>query len=77
MSDAPFSLPTDYVCDVNNRPVKKVYDLDGAGAQGSQTTYYAYDGDQTALEFNGSDASNLKHRYLWGTRWTRSSPTRR
>jgi hypothetical protein len=57
---------TDFVYDVNNRLVQKVYDPDGAGAQAAQSTFDVFDGAQIALEFNGSQATNLKHRYLWG-----------
>ena len=46
--------------------VSESADPDGAGAQPAASTYYAYDGNQIVLKFNGSAASNLADRYLWG-----------
>jgi RHS repeat-associated protein len=57
---------TDFAYDYLNRLVIEAADPDGAGAQGAQNTYYAYDGNQIVLKFNGSSASNLANRYLWG-----------
>ena len=54
-----------YVYDLYNRLVSKSLDPDGDGAQPVQNWYYAYDGSEMVLRFNGSAASNLKDRYLW------------
>jgi len=51
--------------DVNNRLVGKLLDPDGVGEQGTSEEYYAYDGDQILLRFEGSELSDLKSRYLW------------
>ncbi len=55
-----------YRYDAFNRLVARQIDPDGAGPQAVQSTYYAYDGDQIALEFDGPLAGDLTHRYLWG-----------
>jgi len=44
---------TDFVYDVNNRLVRKVHDPDGAGEQVETTEYFAYDGQQVLLRFDG------------------------
>jgi hypothetical protein len=57
---------TYYYYDAFNRLVTEWVDPDGAGSQGMMPTSYVYDGDQVALEFKGSVASNLSDRFLWG-----------
>ena len=54
----------EYEYDVYNRLVHKELDADGAGT--ASDTFWAYDGDQAILQFDGSAAADLSHRYLWG-----------
>ena len=51
--------------DVQNRLVGKTLDPDGAGEEGTSEEYYAYDGDQILLRFDGPTANDLVDRYLW------------
>jgi len=57
---------TDFAYDYVNRLVSETADPDGAGEEGAEETFFAYDGNQIALQFNGSESSDLAHRYLWG-----------
>jgi RHS repeat-associated protein len=57
---------TDFAYDYLNRLVSESADPDGAGEQGAEERYFAYDGNQIALEFDGTESSDLAHRYLWG-----------
>jgi RHS repeat-associated protein len=54
----------DYVYDTFDRRIKKSYDADGPGSGAAVVTRYVYDGDDIALQFDGSN--NLTHRYLHG-----------
>jgi RHS repeat-associated protein len=54
----------DYLYDTFDRRIKKSYDADGPGSGSAVVTRYAYDGDDIALQFDGSN--NLTHRYLHG-----------
>ncbi len=57
----------DYAYDAFNRLVKRTVDGDGSGGSASQ--YWAYDeGINAVVEFDGSSASDLSHRYLWSDR---------
>ena len=58
---------TDLAYDYLNRLVSESADADGAGEGEADDTYYVYEGSQIALQFNGSESSDLSHRYLWGT----------
>ena len=60
------SKVTDFAYDYLNRLVSESADPDGAGEQGAEETYFAYDGNQIVLQFDGSEAGDLSHRYLWG-----------
>jgi len=56
----------DYQYDAFNRLVRRTFDADGAGAGSVTNQYWVYDGGINAvLQFDGSAASNLSHRYLW------------
>jgi hypothetical protein len=55
-----------YQYDAFNRLVRRDYDADGAGAGAATSQYWIYDeGINAVLQFDGSSASNLSHRYLW------------
>src|SRR5690606_21184922 len=56
----------EYTYDVSDRRIEKSVDVDGAGVGTAAITRYVYDGDHIALEFDGSAASDLTHRYLHG-----------
>jgi RHS repeat-associated protein len=56
----------DYEYDAYNRLVRRTFDADGAGAGAATNQYWVYDeGINAVLQFDGSSASNLSHRYLW------------
>ncbi len=58
---------TTYSYDTHNRLIRSTYDADGAGAGAATSRYWAFDeGINPLLEFNGSSASDVSHRYLWG-----------
>ena len=49
-----------------NRLVHRELDADGAGSGAATNQYWVYDeGINAILQFDGSAASNLAHRYLW------------
>ena len=55
-----------YEYDAFNRLVHREYDADGAGSGAATNQYWIYDeGINAILQFDGSAASNLAHRYLW------------
>jgi RHS repeat-associated protein len=55
-----------YQYDAFNRLVRRDHDADGAGAGTATSQYWIYDeGINAVLQFDGSSASNLSHRYLW------------
>ncbi|MDX1930092.1 MAG: RHS repeat-associated core domain-containing protein, partial [Pirellulaceae bacterium] len=59
----------DYAYDAFNRLVKRTFDADGAGSGTATNQYWVYDeGINAVLQFEGSSASNLSHRYLWSDR---------
>jgi len=41
-------------------------DPDGGGEEGAEETYFAYDGGQVLLRFDGSETGDLVDRYMWG-----------
>ena len=56
----------DYAYDAFNRLVKRTYDADGAGAGAATSQFWVYDdGINAVLQFDGTAASDLTHRYLW------------
>jgi RHS repeat-associated protein len=56
----------DYQYDAFNRLVRRTFDIDGAGSGSATNQYWVYDGGINAvLQFDGSAASNLSHRYRW------------
>ena len=54
-----------YTYDVQNRLVKESVDPDGAGEESATEQYFAYDGDQILLRFDGPTTNDLVDRYLW------------
>ena len=52
--------------DVFNRWVRRRVDMDGAGPGAPTDAFFVHDGQQIVLQFDGGQASNLDHRYLWG-----------
>jgi RHS repeat-associated protein len=59
----------DYAYDAFNRLVKRTFDADGAGSGAATNQFWVYDeGINAVLQFDGSSASNLTHRYLWSDR---------
>ena len=57
----------DFAYDHENRLVSESVDPDGAGEETAEDdTFFAYDGSQIALQFNGTESADLSHRYLWG-----------
>jgi RHS repeat-associated protein len=58
---------TTYAYDANNRLVKSTFDAGGAGGGSATVRYWIFDsGINPVLEFDGSSASDVSHRYLWG-----------
>jgi RHS repeat-associated protein len=55
-----------YDYDPFNRLVHKGLDPDGDGPALAEDTFFVYDGNQVALQFDGTEATDLSHRYLWG-----------
>src|SRR5439155_1227136 len=55
----------DYAYDVFNQLVKRTLDTDGAGPSAATSQYYSNENGQVNLQFDGSAATNLSHRYLW------------
>jgi len=56
----------DYEYDPYNRLVHRTFDADGAGSGAATDQFWVYDeGINAVLQFDGSSASNLSHRYLW------------
>ncbi len=56
----------DYTYDALNRLVKRSYDADGAGLGTAIDQFWAYDeGINALVQFDGSTASDMTHRYLW------------
>nr|WP_123784809.1 RHS repeat domain-containing protein [Pirellula staleyi] len=49
-----------------NRWISRTVDAVGDGPGGSETTVFVHESQQIVLEFDGSAASDLSHRYLWG-----------
>jgi RHS repeat-associated protein len=55
-----------YQYDAMNRLVRRDLDADGAGNGVATSQFWVYDeGINAVLQFDGSGASNLSHRYLW------------
>jgi RHS repeat-associated protein len=56
----------DQTYDVFNRWIRRSVDPDGAtGSAAIQDTFFAHEGGQVVLDFDGSAASDLTHRYLY------------
>ncbi|MDX1968590.1 MAG: RHS repeat-associated core domain-containing protein [Planctomycetaceae bacterium] len=52
--------------DVYNQWVRRSVDADGPGGAAAVDTFFAYDSGQIVLQFDGDEAADLSHRYLWG-----------
>ena len=57
---------TENFYDAGNQWVHRRFDSDGPGGTAAVDTYFAYESGQAVLEFDGSDDSDLSHRYTWG-----------
>lgn len=55
-----------YAYDTLNRWVASTVDRDGAGPNSAQPRFFFYQGNNIVLEFDGPDAADVAHRYLWG-----------
>jgi YD repeat-containing protein len=64
-SEGVATKAVNYTYDVHNRLVGEILDPDGAGEEGTSEEYYAYDGDQILLRFDGPTTNDLVDRYLW------------
>ena len=57
----------DYAYDPFNRLIRRTVDPDGPGSQNPVDQFFSgYDGLSPTLEFDGSEATDVSHRYLWG-----------
>jgi len=56
----------DQTYDVFNQWIRRSVDADGPGPGAAVDTFFSHEGGQVALQFAGSTASTLSHRYLWG-----------
>ena len=56
----------DQTYDVFNRWIRRSTDPDGPGASAAVDTFFAYDGIEAILQWDGTAASNLDNRYLFG-----------
>src|SRR5262245_52214599 len=52
--------------DVYNRWIRRTVDADGPGGSGPTDTFFSYDGYHAVLQFDGTDANDIDHRYLFG-----------
>jgi len=52
--------------DVFNLRVAKIVDADGPGGDDPTETYFSWESNQIALQFDGDQAGDLAHRYLYG-----------
>ncbi len=62
----PATQRVTYAYDPYNRLVTRTVDADGDGPAAATVANYIHDGNQIVLEFDGSEAADLAHRYLWG-----------
>lgn len=57
---------THYTYDVNNRWIRRTIDPDGdAGSDPLEETFFSHLDGQIALQFDGTTAGDLSHRYAW------------
>jgi len=56
----------EFAYDVFNLRVAKIVDADGPGGNDPTETYFSWESNQIALQFDGDQASDLAHRYLHG-----------
>jgi RHS repeat-associated protein len=56
----------DHSYDVFNQWIRRSVDADGPGPGAATDTFFSHENGQVNLQFDGSAASNLSHRYLWG-----------
>ena len=54
--------------DAFNHWIAQRVDIDGDGAQSETPRFFIHDNGQIVLEFDGIEAEQLSHRYLWGDR---------
>ena len=65
-SDGTVQKTVEHSYDVFNRWVRKTTDPDGAGSSPATNQFFAYDGYNPVLQFDGSAASDLSNRNLFG-----------
>jgi RHS repeat-associated protein len=56
----------DHTYDIFNRWLRRTTDPDGPGGSSTVDTFFAYDGIEPILQFDGASASDLTNRYLFG-----------
>ena len=56
----------EHAYDVYNRWIRRTVDADGPGPETATDTFFAYDGYHAVLQFDGAEANDLDHRYLFG-----------
>jgi RHS repeat-associated protein len=57
---------TENTYDAFDHWIRRSFDEDGPGGNSPEDTFFVYDENQSVLEFEGADANDLSHRYLWG-----------
>ena len=67
VSEGPATQTVEHSYDAFNRWIRRRVDSDGAGPASFDDTFFVQDGNQIVLQFDGTTASDLSHRYLWGT----------
>jgi RHS repeat-associated protein len=55
----------DYAYDFLNQLIRRTLDDDGAGPNAATDEFFSNQGGQITLQFGGSTASNLSHRFVW------------
>jgi hypothetical protein len=56
----------EHAYDVYNRWIRRTVDADGPGPETATDTFFAYDGYHAVLQFDGPEANDIDHRYLFG-----------
>src|SRR6201999_2630305 len=56
----------EFAYDVFSLRVAKIVDADGPGGNAPTETYFSWENNQIALQFDGDQAADLAHRYLYG-----------
>jgi len=56
----------EYAYDAFNRRIAKTIDADGPGGSDPTRVFFSWEHDQIVLQFDGDEADDLSHRYLYG-----------